>query len=145
MLLLSYEDFVEEVKAEMNGYEEIEEADCSGRDLRGLAVFIIGARADADIRVPLFSVLTGEETMGPGGFANALRDQRFLSEEAPRLPISGCDASSCECLLMPSDDRRGSQDRRTRFSPLAGYEPDLQAPKTSRQGDRREDEDEDED
>jgi len=70
-------------------------------------------------------------------FANALREQRFLSEEAPRLPISGCDSSRCECLLIPTDDRRGSRDRRSRFSPLAGYEPDLQTPKAERQGDRR--------
>ncbi len=72
-------------------------------------------------------------------FANALRDQRFLSEEAPRLPVSGCDASRCECLLIPTDDRRDSQDRRLRFSPLAGYEPDLQSPKAKRAGDRRKD------
>lgn len=72
-------------------------------------------------------------------FANALRDQRFLSEEAPRLPIAGCDAGRCECLLIPTDDRRGSQDRRLRFSPLAGYEPDLQTTKAKREGDRRKD------
>ena len=38
--------------------------------------------------------------------AYALRDRRFLSREAPVLPLAGCDSLQCECRYEHHDDRR---------------------------------------
>jgi hypothetical protein len=38
--------------------------------------------------------------------ACALRDRRFLSNEAPVLPLPGCNASPCVCRYEHHDDRR---------------------------------------
>ncbi|MBL4798020.1 MAG: hypothetical protein JKY50_11445 [Oleispira sp.] len=42
----------------------------------------------------------------------ALHGKRFLSAEAPILPIQGCDQAHCECDYVHHDDRR-SDNRRT--------------------------------
>lgn len=36
----------------------------------------------------------------------ALHGKRFLSSEAPTLPIQGCDQAHCECDYVHHDDRR---------------------------------------
>ncbi len=36
----------------------------------------------------------------------ALAKQRFLSNEAPSIPVPGCGAASCECKYVHYDDRR---------------------------------------
>jgi hypothetical protein len=36
----------------------------------------------------------------------ALKDVRFLSADAPSLPLPQCDASHCECRYQHHDDRR---------------------------------------
>lgn len=38
--------------------------------------------------------------------ARELRDQRFLSREAPPLPLSNCGSAQCECRYEHFDDRR---------------------------------------
>ena len=38
--------------------------------------------------------------------AYALRDRRFLSREAPALPLTGCSAGECTCRYQHHDDRR---------------------------------------
>jgi hypothetical protein len=38
--------------------------------------------------------------------AQACKDKRFLSAEAPRLPLKGCDAARCDCRYGHFDDRR---------------------------------------
>ena len=38
--------------------------------------------------------------------AYALRDRRFLSREAPVLPLAGCGSLQCECRYEHHDDRR---------------------------------------
>jgi hypothetical protein len=38
--------------------------------------------------------------------AEALRDRRFLSREAPALPLPGCDCGRCQCRYEHFDDRR---------------------------------------
>jgi len=38
--------------------------------------------------------------------ANALRSRRFLSREAPVLPLQGCGAQECSCHYEHYDDRR---------------------------------------
>ncbi|HTV96536.1 MAG TPA: hypothetical protein VME42_11040 [Steroidobacteraceae bacterium] len=41
------------------------------------------------------------------GAAQACRGRRFLSHEAPRLPLPECDAAACDCRYRHFDDRRG--------------------------------------
>jgi len=38
--------------------------------------------------------------------ARACKDRRYLSAEAPALPLEGCDAVRCECRYGHFDDRR---------------------------------------
>ena len=38
--------------------------------------------------------------------AKACKDSRYLSAEAPRLPLAGCDAKCCDCRYAHFDDRR---------------------------------------
>ena len=38
--------------------------------------------------------------------AQALRERRFLSRDAPVLPLPGCTSSPCECRYEHHDDRR---------------------------------------
>jgi len=38
--------------------------------------------------------------------ARALRDQRFLSRDAPPLPLKNCGSPQCECRYEHYDDRR---------------------------------------
>jgi hypothetical protein len=54
--------------------------------------------------------------------ARALQGQRFLSREAPPLPLKGCGSPQCECRYGHYDDRRG-QLRRARDAGVAidGY------------------------
>ncbi len=45
--------------------------------------------------------------------AKAIADKRFLSNEAPPLPLPDCDSSNCQCKYAHYDDRRfGDSDRR---------------------------------
>ncbi len=44
--------------------------------------------------------------------AQACKGKRFLSSEAPRLPLKECDASRCECRYRHFADRRGPPRRR---------------------------------
>lgn len=42
-----------------------------------------------------------------------LEGKRFLEQEAPILPLPGCNASRCDCVYVHHDDRRtGRKDRR---------------------------------
>lgn len=43
--------------------------------------------------------------------ARMQRDRRYLSREAPRLPLPGCDAAECRCAYQHHEDRR-QQSRR---------------------------------
>ena len=49
--------------------------------------------------------------------AQALDGQRFLSAEAPRLPLNECNAPDCSCRFVHHADRRGKDDRRSPFAP----------------------------
>jgi hypothetical protein len=44
--------------------------------------------------------------------AQACKGKRFLSTEAPRVPLEGCDARECECRYRHYEDRRGPPRRR---------------------------------
>jgi hypothetical protein len=39
-------------------------------------------------------------------FARRLRGRRFLSREAPQLPLPGCPLANCQCAYKHHDDRR---------------------------------------
>ena len=43
--------------------------------------------------------------------AKSLEEQRFLAQEAPRLPLPDCDASICQCRYSHFEDRREHQRR----------------------------------
>ena len=49
------------------------------------------------------SIATGPRCCGP---ARALRGERFLSREAPKLPLKDCDAADCACRYEHHQDRR---------------------------------------
>ncbi len=56
-------------------------------------------------------------TLGAGACqtAKTLKGARFLSAEAPLLPLVSCDASRCNCTFMHHADRRRG-DRRNPYS-----------------------------
>ena len=47
--------------------------------------------------------------------AMTLRGQRFLSDEAPLLPLASCDVTRCGCTFVHHKDRRRS-DRRNPYT-----------------------------
>lgn len=47
--------------------------------------------------------------------AKQLTDRRFLSNEAPKLPLPGCTAASCHCGYEHHEDRRDGEERRVPF------------------------------
>jgi len=56
---------------------------------------------------------------------------RFLSDEAPRLPVSGCTEEKCTCSFMHHDDRR-EDDRRHPYGQLASIPPAISGERRSR-------------
>ena len=60
-------------------------------------------------------------SINPGeGACSTVRElgkKRFLANEAPTLPLAGCDADSCACHYIHHEDRRsGTEDRRAEHS-----------------------------
>lgn len=47
--------------------------------------------------------------------ARTLKNARFLSDEAPELPLVSCDSANCQCTFAHFDDRRHG-DRRNPYS-----------------------------
>jgi len=43
--------------------------------------------------------------------AKSMSGVRFLSKQAPRLPLPQCDAASCECKYLHHEDRRSYERR----------------------------------
>jgi len=66
--------------------------------------------------------------------ARALADQRFLSSEAPRIPLPDCSAAECECRFVHYEDRRGEQNRKTDDQPS---DSDATGDTADRAGERR--------
>jgi hypothetical protein len=48
--------------------------------------------------------------------AKAMAGQRFLSAEAPILPLPECDVAECNCHFSHYKDRRARNDRRSPFA-----------------------------
>ncbi len=67
-----------------------------------------------------------------------IADERYLSEDAPQLPLPDCDRDECRCTMPPEDDRRAGYDRRgDSFSAYGNFEPDQHTQKRHDKGDRR--------
>ena len=60
-----------------------------------------------------------------------LGNARFLSDEAPRLPVPGCTAAQCTCSFIHHDDRR-DDDRRNPFGQFANLPPLITGERRSR-------------
>jgi hypothetical protein len=59
--------------------------------------------------------------------AEQVAGHRFLSNEAPPLPLESCTSEKCHCVYMHHSDRRGGADRRVIHKPeetivYAGYQ-----------------------
>jgi hypothetical protein len=82
-------------------------------------------------------------TIAPGRHAcaeaRALLDQRFLSRDAPPLPLKGCGTAQCECRYEHYDDRRkGNRRAHDLGVSIDGYDGSEQrqnSPRGRRQGD----------
>ncbi len=71
--------------------------------------------------------------------ALALRDRRFLSREAPALPLTGCSAGECTCRYQHHDDRRhGVRRARDLAVAIDGYDGE-ELRKESKRGRRKTD------
>ncbi len=76
--------------------------------------------------------------------AKTMEGQRYLSSEAPRLPLPDCDVTECLCHFAHHKDRRVSKDRRNVFS-ASGHSGATGRHEQERRGvkDRRHDDDDD--
>jgi hypothetical protein len=71
--------------------------------------------------------------------AHSLRERRFLSREAPALPLAGCGAGQCACRYEHHADRRkGGRRARDLAVSIDGYE-DEERREPSRRGRRKSD------
>lgn len=61
---------------------------------------------------------------------------RFLSDEAPRLPVPGCTAQKCTCRYVHFEDRR-QQDRRNPYGQWASVPPAIVGERRARSDRRR--------
>ena len=52
--------------------------------------------------------------------AKAMEGERYLSADAPSIPLPGCDAATCKCRYVHHKDRRGRDDRRNPWGPGFG-------------------------
>ena len=52
--------------------------------------------------------------------AREIAGKRYLSNEAPSIPLPDCDGRACTCTFIHYDDRRTGKDRRSPFTP-AGF------------------------
>jgi hypothetical protein len=75
----------------------------------------------------------------PCDAVRGLREQRFLSAEAPPLPRPGCDKSRCDCRYRHHSDRRTHEERRLPIPTLDGFESMHQHGERRDSGDRRAD------
>jgi hypothetical protein len=55
--------------------------------------------------------------------AGSVAGVRFLSKEAPRLPLPQCDVATCECRYLHHDDRRSGPRRASEGGRLKGGPP----------------------
>jgi len=63
--------------------------------------------------------------------------QRFLSSEAPPIPLESCTSETCHCVYMHHGDRRTGTDRRGHHESADGYTVLPGQPNRRRTGGRR--------
>ena len=73
--------------------------------------------------------------------AKALKGQRFLSSEAPLLPLADCDAAECSCTFAHHADRRAGDDRRGLYGGVAGSSTGSHPVEQRKSGERRKSDD----
>lgn len=61
---------------------------------------------------PYHAVSVASPLIGACRAAEKCNGRRFLSSEAPHLPLSGCDALHCHCRYQHHEDRRSEESRR---------------------------------
>jgi hypothetical protein len=49
------------------------------------------------------------------------KGRRYLSAEAPKLPLPACDVRSCHCRFVHFEDRRDGDDRRHLMMDARGH------------------------
>jgi hypothetical protein len=70
--------------------------------------------------------------------AKALTGVRFLSTEAPRLPLPQCEAGTCECKYLHHEDRRAVERRAVDGGPVRSGPPFAGPDRRRSKRDRRE-------
>lgn len=71
--------------------------------------------------------------------ARALEGARFLSREAPALPLSSCTHPRCQCIYQHFDDRRDRERRDSRMSQFYTQDQKARVVERRRQRGRRHD------
>lgn len=72
----------------------------------------VGAAAvEEDSRTPTFHAVEVRSTREACAAARAIRGKRFLSAEAPLLPLESCNRRACTCVYAHYEDRRSLQRR----------------------------------
>lgn len=66
--------------------------------------------ADQSTSYHAVSIQTGPQACAA---AKELRGQKFLSNDAPQLPLADCSSGNCQCRFTHHTDRRGTADRRS--------------------------------
>ena len=69
--------------------------------------------------------------------AGSMAGMRFLSREAPRLPLPQCDVAACECRYVHHDDRRGDPRRASDGGRVKGGPPFAGPDRRTARNDRR--------
>lgn len=69
-----------------------------------------GSRPDRGRRSPFHAVSIKMNGTGCAS-ARSISRQRFLANEAPRLPLHECDRADCTCSYVHFDDRRRAERR----------------------------------
>ena len=76
--------------------------------------------------------------------AKDLAGKRFLSADAPALPLRECNAANCDCRFVHHGDRRHPNDRRSPFSANIGEDSGkFEQEQRENRNDRRHDSDDD--
>lgn len=88
---------------------------------RHAAVRTVAAPGPAAPRPQPFHAVSIETDAVPCTAVRQLGDQRFLSSEAPPLPLPGCDRGRCECRYRHHEDRRSHEERRMPFTAFGGF------------------------
>lgn len=87
------------------------------------------ARRDTRISYHCVEVRTGIPACES---AQHLEHVRYLSEEAPSLPVPGCSMKKCTCSYIHHDDRRDDDGRRNPYGQWSNMPPAIAGERRSR-------------